>query len=188
MEPYVLVPGHSGISTHLNARTSSSADLFQSVVCIIAVLACQQMRLLSLERFDIEQAKKCMSQWLWSRASEVLTSHRVSHFCPPGRPNLHRRKGLAVSHGPGFHHLQEPDHHRDCLRRGSPLRRQGHTSSSLLVRPDGLQLHGRRLGRRESSHEPGCPPFGDLGRPQDAECRICMDVCQCVLLGRVRPR
>lgn len=30
----------------------------QSVVCIIAVMACQQMRLLTLERFDIEQAKK----------------------------------------------------------------------------------------------------------------------------------
>lgn len=37
------------------------ADPYQSVVCIIAVLACQQMRLLSLERFDIEQAKKCTS-------------------------------------------------------------------------------------------------------------------------------
>lgn len=30
----------------------------QSIVCIIAVLACQQLRLLTLERFDIEQAKK----------------------------------------------------------------------------------------------------------------------------------
>ncbi|KAK2598428.1 hypothetical protein N8I77_011846 [Diaporthe amygdali] len=30
----------------------------QSAVCIIAVLACQQMGLLTLERFDVEQAKK----------------------------------------------------------------------------------------------------------------------------------
>ncbi|KAH8771113.1 UDP-galactose transporter [Diaporthe sp. PMI_573] len=30
----------------------------QSVVCIIAVLVCQQMGLLTLERFDVEQAKK----------------------------------------------------------------------------------------------------------------------------------
>lgn len=33
----------------------------QSIVCIIAVLACQQMGLLTLERFDVEQAKKCTS-------------------------------------------------------------------------------------------------------------------------------
>lgn len=52
------------MTTEPNFQITSGADLYQSVVCIIAVLACQQMRLLSLERFDIEQAKKCMSQWL----------------------------------------------------------------------------------------------------------------------------
>lgn len=43
---------------------SSLTDPWQSIVCIIAILACQQLRLLTLERFDIEQAKKCTSQWL----------------------------------------------------------------------------------------------------------------------------